>query len=131
MKKYKLYFYGGAGAVTGANFLFEGEGIKILVDCGLHQGSTWSGEWNRQSFPYNPAEVDYLFVTHAHADHIGRIPKLAKDGFRGKIFSTHPTKDLAPGMFDDMTRLMARAARERDQDPMYDEKDGLLALILL
>ena len=130
MKKYKLYFYGGAGAVTGANFLFEGEGIKILVDCGLHQGSTWSGQWNRQSFQYNPAEVDYLFVTHAHADHIGRIPKLVKDGFRGKIFSTHPTKDLAPVMFDDMTRLMARAARERNQDPMYDEKDVSLAMSL-
>ena len=87
----KVTFYGGTGSVTGANFLVEEGNKKILIDCGLMQGSKMADSFNRDPFPYNVSEVDYLLVTHAHIDHIGRIPKLAKDGFNGKIISTPET----------------------------------------
>ena len=81
--KLKLSFYGGTESVTGANFVLEKGNIKIMVDCGLAQSPeiTPYNNPNRDNFPYNPAEIDFLLVTHAHADHIGRIPKLVKDGF--------------------------------------------------
>ncbi|MEK7575297.1 MAG: MBL fold metallo-hydrolase, partial [Patescibacteria group bacterium] len=72
----QLTFYGGVGSVTGANFLFEVSGKKILVDCGMVQGSRFADDENKKPFPYDPASMDILLVTHAHTDHIGRIPKL-------------------------------------------------------
>ena len=90
-----LTFCSGVGSVTGANFLFElsnGEKTtKILVDCGLIQGDKISQVENREDFVYDPADIDILFVTHAHLDHVGRIPKLVKDGFQGVIYSTSRT----------------------------------------
>ena len=80
--------------VTGANFILEKfeeinneKNFKIMVDCGLIQGGKDKEKLNNEPFKYNPEEVDFLFVTHSHLDHIGRIPKLIKDGFRGKIYS--------------------------------------------
>jgi len=87
-------FYGGVGSVTGANFMLDTGKLAILVDCGMVQGDDNAKQLNAQSFVYDPSTVDMLFVTHAHADHIGRIPKLVRDGFRGKIYSTTPTKEL-------------------------------------
>ncbi|HOX91202.1 MAG TPA: MBL fold metallo-hydrolase, partial [Candidatus Paceibacterota bacterium] len=107
-KKLKLTFCSGAGTVTGANFLVEGGGKKFLIDCGLIQGSDVDDELNWDDFPYNPAEIDFLFITHAHIDHIGRIPKLIHDGFRGKIFSVAPTKDITLYMLEDMANLVSR-----------------------
>src|SRR4051812_27320047 len=96
----KLTFYGGTGAVTGANFYVEhtdgtGKSLKILIDCGMLQGVETADSFNSQDFPYKPEEIDFLLVTHGHIDHIGRIPKLVKDGFKGKILSTPPTKEIA------------------------------------
>ena len=88
-------FYGGVGSVTGANFMLDTGKLAVLVDCGLEQGDKFAKEINAKPFAYDPSKIDALFVTHAHADHIGRIPKLVKDGFRGVIHSTEPTKDLA------------------------------------
>lgn len=107
-KKLKLTFCSGAGTVTGANFLVEGGGKKFLIDCGLIQGSDIDDELNWDDFSYNPAEIDFLFITHAHIDHIGRIPKLINDGFRGKIFSVLPTKDITLYMLEDMANLVSR-----------------------
>ena len=107
-KKLKLTFCSGAGTVTGANFLVEGGGKKFLIDCGLIQGSDVDDELNWDDFSYNPAEIDFLFITHAHIDHIGRIPKLINDGFRGKIFSVLPTKDITLYMLEDMANLVSR-----------------------
>jgi metallo-beta-lactamase family protein len=103
----RLTFASGAGTVTGANFLLEGNGKKFLIDCGLVQGEKVADEVNWTPFTYNPAEIDILFVTHAHVDHIGRIPKLMNDGFKGKIISTIPTKDIAPLMMEDTAHLLA------------------------
>src|SRR4051812_18095316 len=104
--KPKLTFYGGVGTVTGANFLFEVADKKILVDCGLEQGSQFAEERNRDPFAYSPADIDILFITHAHADHIGRIPKLVREGFRGAIYSTPATRDLTGVMLPDTLRII-------------------------
>jgi metallo-beta-lactamase family protein len=130
----KLTFYGGTGSVTGANFLIEStEGdkkIKFLVDCGLMQGTAASDSFNRDPFPYNPAEIDFLIVTHAHMDHIGRIPKLVKDGFNGKIISTDPTKDMADILFGDALGIMDSESRKNGTLALYEKKDVEKALSL-
>ncbi|MCW9054466.1 MAG: MBL fold metallo-hydrolase [Candidatus Pacebacteria bacterium] len=123
VNKAAITFYGGAGGVTGANFLFEFEDARILVDCGFVQGEQYCHDCNYDPFPYDPASIDILFVTHAHADHIGRIPKLVRDGFRGKIYSTPATRDLARVMFEDALTILAHEARERGKPIMYERED--------
>ncbi|MDQ5922789.1 MAG: metallo-beta-lactamase family protein [Patescibacteria group bacterium] len=128
-KEAKIKFCGGTGSVTGANFLLEAGGKKILIDCGLTQGMKLADDINWEPFPYNPSEIDILFVTHAHVDHVGRIPKLIKDGFKGKIYSTKPTKDLAlPMLLDTMTILSKNS--EFGLDEIYTEENikGALSL---
>ncbi len=104
----KITFCGGAGSVTGSNFLLEADGKKILVDCGLVQGVKLADDINWEPFPYNPSEVDLLFISHAHVDHLGRVPKLLYEGFRGKIYSTAPTKALAGPMISDAAGILTR-----------------------
>lgn len=103
----RITFCGGAGSVTGANFLLEVEGKKILVDCGLTQGLKLVDDINWDPFPYDAKEIDTLFITHAHVDHIGRIPKLIHEGFRGKIYSTPPTQSLALPMLEDTMAILS------------------------
>lgn len=126
----KLGFYGGVGSVTGANFMLDTGGVKILVDCGLVQGDLFQMKVNAEPFPYNPSEVDFLLVTHAHADHIGRIPKLVRDGFKGKIYSTEPTMALAEVMFEDAFKVMAFEAERFDEPLLYEKEDIYKALSL-
>lgn len=120
----KLTFYGGAGKVTGANFLLEKEGgFNLMVDCGLIQGVLKDKDENSKPFAYNPSDVDVLFITHAHIDHIGRIPKLVKDGFTGEIYSTEETKELAQLMFADAINVMRFEAQKRGKNPIYGIDD--------
>lgn len=123
-------FYGGVGTVTGANFMLDTGKLAVLVDCGLVQGDKFAQEINAKDFLYDPAHVDVLFVTHAHADHIGRIPKLVRDGFRGVIYSTLPTKELATIMFDDALHIMEYEAKRDKRKPLYAQNDIDLALSL-
>ncbi len=126
----KLTFYGGVGTVTGANFLLATEGCKLLIDCGLVQGSQAADNLNRTDFAYNPAEVDYLIVTHAHIDHIGRIPKLVKDGFKGEIISTPETRDLAELLLADTVKILESEAQREGVLPLYEMADIAPALAL-
>ncbi|MEX0918023.1 MAG: MBL fold metallo-hydrolase [Candidatus Paceibacterota bacterium] len=125
-----LSFYGGAGAVTGANFHLDTGTAHLLVDCGLIQGDRFAEAANAEPFPYDPAEVATLVVTHAHADHIGRIPKLVHDGFAGTIYSTAPTKALAAVMLRDAYGIMRMEAERYGTKPLYEEADIDAALAM-
>ncbi len=118
-----LTFHGATGEVTGANFLLEIDGKRILVDCGMHQGTPTEEDKNWGAFAYDPKTIDILFVTHAHTDHIGKIPKLVHDGFTGIIYSTEPTRDIAKLAFEDAIGLLEDDAKERGVAMMYDEGD--------
>lgn len=122
-EKIFLSFWSGVGSVTGANFLLEHPRLKILVDCGLVQDSHNSFEKNHSDFGYDPASIDFLFVTHAHIDHIGRIPKLVHDGFRGTIYSTPETKDITVLMLQDAYKVMEVENREKGTMLLYDKED--------
>ncbi|MDB5188228.1 MAG: RNA-metabolising metallo-beta-lactamase, metallo-beta-lactamase family protein [Candidatus Kaiserbacteria bacterium] len=120
-KSASITFYGGAGTVTGANFLLDTGNKKILMDCGALQreGYTCDVE-NLKPFAYEPHSMDVLIVTHAHQDHIGRIPRLVHEGFSGVIYSTPATRDLAAIMFEDSLSVMAREQELHGCTPQYD-----------
>lgn len=129
--KLKLTFYGGVGSVTGANFLLDTGSEKILVDCGMMQGGKFAEDKNKEPFAYDPSSMDFLLVTHAHIDHIGRIPKLVRDGFRGQIISTPPTLDIAREMFEDAYRIMLyENPGAKEEDLVYRKEDIAQALSL-
>lgn len=130
MKEYTLTGCGGIGNATGANFLLKTPEMKILVDCGLVQGSHEQSLENRDAFTYIPGEISYLIITHAHMDHIGRIPKLVKEGFAGTIYSTSETKELAAVMLDDAQGLLAREAKKAGLEPLYEKNHVFEALAL-
>lgn len=118
-----LTFYGGARSVTGANYLIETGQSKVLVDCGLTQGTRHAEKQNYKPFPYNASSIDAVLITHAHIDHTGRLPKLVKDGFRGKILMTRPTKDFTEIMLEDSQELLADEAKKEGREELYSKKD--------
>jgi metallo-beta-lactamase family protein len=119
----KLTFYGGAGEVTGSDYLLESGGVNILIDCGLHQGTHLAEKQNFEAFPYDPKSITAVFVTHSHLDHIGRLPKLVKDGFTGTIYSTGATKDFAELMLLDSEHILGEEAKREARPPLYVESD--------
>ncbi len=119
----RLTFWGGAGKVTGSNFLIESEGSKILVDCGIEQGADFCESCVYGPFPYEPEGISALIVTHAHLDHVGRIPKLVRDGFRGKIYMTPPTRDLTELILRDSVDILAHDAKKKNLPLLYEERD--------
>src|SRR3989344_1361675 len=123
-----ISFYGGAGTVTGSNFLLDTGEKKILIDCGLFQGTHVAEDANWSPFPYDPKSISALVNTHAHVDHIGRIPKLVREGFRGKIISTEATRALAEPLLFDAMGLSRRAGEHIGRDALYDEHDIAQAL---
>lgn len=132
---FTLTFHGGARKVTGANFLFEGpkaseQSMRILVDCGIEQGSKFCDDYNLDTFPYDPGAIDILFITHAHLDHIGRVPKLVRDGFRGIIYSTPATLEITAVMLEDSLGLLTREAKRHGVPPLYSKEDVEKALSL-
>ena len=124
----KLTFYGGAKMVTGANYLLEADGTRIAVDCGLHQGSNFCERHNWEPFPYPPESLAAVFVTHAHIDHTGRLPALVKNGFRGTVYSTPPTRDAAELLLADSDHILAQEA-ERFKKPVLFTLQDIAALM--
>lgn len=118
-----ISFYGAAHEVTGSCFLLETQNKKILVDCGMFQGSDFNDAKNHDPFPFDPAKIDVLLVTHAHLDHIGRIPKLIKDGFKGKIFMTKATKEFALLIWNDAYHIMKYNNKKFQAPILYEVED--------
>ncbi|MDO8510338.1 MAG: MBL fold metallo-hydrolase [bacterium] len=125
-----LSFHGGVGMVTGANFMLKNSTRTLLVDCGLIQGPHGAEIQNWEPFAYDPKAIDTLFVTHSHIDHIGRIPKLVREGFRGRIVSTLETRALASLMLEDAEALLAREAKRYGKEPLYEKENIAEALSL-
>ncbi len=119
----KLTFCGGAGEVTGANYLLESESAKVLIDCGLIQGGTFCDPKNFEDFPYDPKTIDAVFVTHAHIDHTGRLPLLYKKNFKGTIYSTPPTKDFAEHLLIDSEGILRKELLREKKIPLYSLSD--------
>lgn len=117
-----ITFHGGAGTVTGANIRVEVDNASFLMDCGIEQRDQICDPSNYAPFSYDPKHIETLIVTHAHQDHIGRIPRLVRDGFHGTIYSTSATKDLSALMFEDALSIMAREA-EKPCGDLYDAGD--------
>ncbi len=136
----RITFHGAARNVTGSCHLVESQGEKILIDCGLYQGKREMDEENRSAFGFDPAEINWLLLTHAHLDHCGRIPLLSKQGFRGKIITTSATRDLAKLVMLDSARIQEEEANYRNYKaakkknpgeparPLYDTLDALKSL---
>jgi metallo-beta-lactamase family protein len=119
----QLTFYGGTGEATGSNYILESGGTKIMIDCGLHQGSHYADRENFDQFAYDPKTVTAVFITHAHLDHIGRLPSLTIAGFNGTIYSTHATHDFAELMLDDSEHLLAQEAEREARPQLYRGED--------
>jgi len=132
-----LSFVGGAGTVTGSRFLIETPRSTVLVDCGLFQGLKELRLRNRQPFPIDPSDIDAVVITHAHVDHIGYLPRLCTQGFRGPVFCTDGTADLARIVLPDSGHLQEEEARyanrvgyskHRPAVGLYTEADARAAL---
>lgn len=130
----KLSFHGADRTVTGSCHLIECAGKRVLVDCGLYQGSRELEEENSGDFGFDPASIDVLLLTHAHLDHCGRIPLLARRGFHGEIVATAATRELARLVMLDSARLQEEdaARRQRHHDPngqpLYSTLDAMNCL---
>jgi metallo-beta-lactamase family protein len=106
----QLEFYGAAGEVTGSCHLLTVRGRTLLLDCGLIQGGADPDIRNRAAFPFDPADIDAVVLSHAHIDHCGRLPLLRKRGFQGPIFATPATRDLARILLADSAHMAEREA---------------------
>lgn len=120
----EILFYGGAREVTGSMFLVVAKsGKRILVDCGLIQGPAPSEKRNYEPFDFDPASIDAVLVTHAHLDHVGRLPKLVKEGFKGPVIVTSATADLMHLVLIDAQALMEEEAARDGLPPLYQVED--------
>ena len=125
----KVTCLGAAGSVTGSNYLIENsQGKKVLVDCGLFQGGKEMESRNWHKWGFDPAQIHTLFLTHAHIDHSGRIPKLVKDGFRGKIVTSPPTAELCQIMLLDSAHVQEMDAEWQTRKDKRKGKKGVLPL---
>ena len=116
-------FYGAAREVTGSNSLLETGGQKILVDCGMFQGGEFNSDRNFNPLVYDPRELDAVLVTHAHLDHVGRLPLLVKNGYEGHFFATPATRELAELIMLDALEIMEYNERKMGIPTLYHATD--------
>lgn len=134
----KVRFLGASTSVTGSCHLITTDNHKFLLDCGQFQGSDDMDELNAKEFDFDPAEIEFLILSHAHIDHSGRIPLLVKRGFKGKIYCTDATADLLTVMLKDSASIHARETEWKNRknqragkplvEPLYTMKDAEAAL---
>lgn len=131
----KLTFLGATKTVTGSNTLVEAAGKRFLVDCGMWQGKAELEELNREEFDYDPTQIDFVLLTHAHIDHSGRIPKLFNEGFENNIYAHKATCDLCRLMLPDSGHIQEMESEwknrkrirkgEEELPPMYTADQAL------
>ena len=133
----RLKFLGATGTVTGSRFVLETEERRLLIDCGMFQGLKKNRLRNWDPFPIPPSEIDRVFLTHAHIDHSGYLPRFCKDGFTGKVHSTYATHDLCEIMLRDSGHIQEEDAywankkgysKHRPARPLYTVEDAEKAL---
>lgn len=134
----KIMFCGASEEVTGSCHLITAGGYKFLIDCGQFQGSKTLTEKNYEPFPFDPAEIDFMILSHAHIDHCGRIPLLVKHGFNGKIYCTDATADLASVMLEDAGHIQESESERKNRkneragrplvEPLYTVQDAIDSL---
>ncbi|MBK5252835.1 MAG: MBL fold metallo-hydrolase, partial [Peptostreptococcaceae bacterium] len=133
-----ISFLGASGTVTGSNYLISTEKYKFILDCGQFQGGKKTEALNFIDFAYNPADIDFMILSHAHIDHSGRIPKLVKEGFKGRIYCTRGTSDLADILLKDSGHIHEKETewenRKRTRaglpklEPLYTVADAEVAV---
>lgn len=125
-------FYGAAQTVTGSKHIVTvNNGRRILLDCGMFQGKGQKNDDLNAAFPFNCSSIDYLILSHAHIDHSGLIPKLVKDGFKGPVYCTAPTHELARLLLEDSAGIQLSNSRGNgaaSNDPLYTIEDVRKAL---
>ena len=119
----RITFCGATREVTGSCYLVETPRTRVLVDCGMFQGSSFAEAKNFQPFLFDPKTIDAVCVTHAHLDHTGRLPKLVREGFKGKIFATPPTRQLTELVLNDAFHIMRDEERREARPLLYSEED--------
>lgn len=134
----KITFLGATRTVTGSNFLVEAVGKKFLVDCGMWQGKKEMEEENFNEFDFDPKQIDFMLLTHAHIDHSGRIPKLYNEGFRNKIYAHKATCDLCSLMLPDSGHIQEMESKwknrkrkrrgEPERPPLYTAEEAARCL---
>ena len=134
----KIKFLGATKTVTGSNYLVEAAGKKFLVDCGMFQGSAELEEDNNDPFLFDPTEIDFMLLTHAHIDHSGRIPKLYNEGYRKPIYAHKATCDLCSLMLPDSGHIQEMENEwknrkrvrkgEKEIPPLYTAEDAARCL---
>lgn len=134
----KITFLGATRTVTGSNYLVEAAGKKFLVDCGMWQGNSELEMQNAEDFEFNPQEIDFMLLTHAHIDHSGRIPKLYKEGYRSPIYAHKATCDLCTLMLPDSGHIQEmeiewknkkrKRKGEKELPPLYTAEEALRSM---
>ncbi|MBN1613957.1 MAG: MBL fold metallo-hydrolase [Deltaproteobacteria bacterium] len=136
----KIKFLGAARTVTGSCFILEAMGHRFAIDCGMHQGNRAIDRRNWDAEPYEPEDIEFFLITHAHIDHTGLLPRMVREGFRGPIYMTIPTMDLLSIMLMDSAHLQEMDANWRNKkklrrgngkvQPLYTTKDAEATLPL-
>ncbi|MBU1349165.1 MBL fold metallo-hydrolase [Patescibacteria group bacterium] len=119
----RISFFGATREVTGSCMLVETRRTRVVVDCGMFQGSAFTDAKNFQDFGFDPSTVDAAIVTHGHLDHVGRLPKLMKERFKGKIYATPPTSEIATVVLEDAEQIMQDEFKREYRPKLYDRKD--------
>jgi metallo-beta-lactamase family protein len=137
----KIKFMGAAKTVTGSCYVVETNGHRFAVDCGMHQGNMEIEKRNWDMEPYAPKTIEFCLITHAHIDHSGLLPRLVKEGFRGPIYTTPPTKDLLEIILLDSAHIQEMEAQwkskkrarhgDNNLDALYTQKDAALTFPLI